>query len=64
MKKSVVVLIGIIYIASIFVVGFFGMQIKAFDTIIYISDIECSNENVIANPDGSKKIRFDYKTMF
>lgn len=61
MKKSVVVLIGIIYIASIFVVGFFGMQIKAFDTIIYISDIECSNENVIANPDGSKKIRFDYK---
>ena len=61
MKKSVVILIGIIYVASIFVVGFFGMQIKAFDTIIYITDIECTNEDVIANPDGTKKIRFDYK---
>jgi len=60
MKKSVIILIGIIYIASIFVVGFFGMQIKAFDTIIYITDIECTNEDIIVNPDKTKKIKFDY----
>lgn len=60
MKKSVIVLIAIIYVASIFVVGFFGMQIKAFDTIIYITDIECSNENIITKPDKTKEIKFDY----
>ncbi len=60
MKKSVVILIGIIYIASIFVVGFFGMQIKAFDTIIYITDIECTNEEVVTKPDKTKEIEFDY----
>lgn len=60
MKKSVIILIGIIYIASIFVVGFFGMQIKAFDTIIYITDIECTNEEVVTKPDKTKEIKFDY----
>lgn len=60
MKKSVIILIGIIYIASIFVVGFFGMQIKAFDTIIYITDIECTNEEVVTKIDGTKEIKFDY----
>ena len=61
MKKSVIILIGIIYIASIFVVGFFGMKIKSFDTIIYITDIECTNENVTTkakdeNPGGTSEI--------
>lgn len=60
MKKSVIILIGIIYVASIFVVGFFGMQIKAFDAMVYITDIECTNENVTTNPDQTKTIRFDY----
>ena len=60
MKKSVIILIAIIYVASIFVVGFFGIQIKAFDTMIYITDIECTNENVITKPDKSKEIKFDY----
>lgn len=60
MKKSVVILIGIIYVASIFIVGFFGMKIKAFDTIIYITDIECTNEDVITKPNGTKEIKFDY----
>lgn len=60
MKKSVVILIGIIYIASIFVVGFFGMKVKSFDTIIYITDIECTNENVKVKADNEKELRFDY----
>ncbi len=62
MKKSVIILIGIIYIASIVIVGFFGMQIKAFDTIVYITDIECTNEEVVTKVDGSKEIKFDYDT--
>ena len=61
MKKSVVILIGIIYIASIVVVGFFGMKITAYDEMIYITDIVCTNEGVKKNPDGTKTIRLDYK---
>ena len=40
MKKSVIILIGIIYIASIFVVGFFGMKVKNYNVMVYIEDIE------------------------
>ena len=60
MKKSVIILIGIIYVASIFVVGFFGMKIKSFNTIIYISDIECTNDDVITKAKDEKELRFDY----
>ena len=60
MKKSVIILIAIVYIASIFVVGFFGMQIKAFDTMIYITDIECNNENIVVKQDQTKELKFDY----
>ena len=44
MKKSTILLILIIYIASIVVIGFFGMQIKVFDEIKYINSIEISVE--------------------
>lgn len=60
MKKSVIILIAIIYVGSIFVVGFFGMQIKAFDTMIYITDIECTNDFINEKIDGTKEIKFDY----
>ena len=60
MRKSVIIMIGIIYIASIFVVGFFGMKVKVFETTVYITDIECTNENIKVKPDESKEILFDY----
>ena len=45
MKKSVVILIGIIYIAAIALVSFFGLKFKVFDEIVYVESIE------ILNPD-------------
>ena len=36
MKKSVIVVIGIIYILAIVVVSFFGLQIETFNEIIYV----------------------------
>lgn len=60
MKKSVIVLIAIIYVASIFLVGFFGMKLTVYNPIVYITDIECTNEDVVSNADGSKTIFLKY----
>lgn len=54
MKKSVVILITIIYIASIALVSFFGLQFKVFNEIIYSNKIEIINEDIQINPnDGT-----------
>lgn len=44
MKKSTTLLIFIIYLASIVVIGFFGMKIKIYDEIKYVKSIEMSVE--------------------
>lgn len=44
MKKSTVLLIFIIYLASIVVIGFFGMKIKVYDEIKYVKSIDMSVE--------------------
>lgn len=50
MKKSTILLIFLIYLASIVVIGFFGMKIKVYDEIKYVKNIEMSveaeNENM------------------
>lgn len=66
MKKSVIVLIGIIYIAAIVFVGFFGMKLTAYDEMIYITDIECVNEELKVSNDPEtneeqKSIWFKFK---
>ncbi len=43
MKKSVILLILIVYIASIMVVGFYGIKIKVYDEKIMVEDIICEN---------------------
>lgn len=43
MKKSVVILIGLIYAASIVLVSFFGLQYKQFNEIVYVSSVEIIN---------------------
>ena len=44
MKKSTVLLIFMIYVASIVIIGFFGMRIKIYDEVKYINKIEISVE--------------------
>ncbi len=43
MKKIIVVLILVVYIASIAVVNFFGLETKVFDGITYVNDIQCNS---------------------
>lgn len=59
MKKSVIILIGVIYLASIFVVGFFGAKVKAFTETIYITKIECTNEGIV-DIGEYRQIKFKY----
>lgn len=57
MKKSIVVTILVIYIASIIVVGFFGMSVKVYDAVKYVQSItmtaEASDENMFSFNDTS-----------
>ncbi len=43
MKKSVILLILIVYVASIMIVGFYGIKIKVYDEKIMVEDIICEN---------------------
>ena len=52
MKKSVVILITIIYVASIALVSFFGLQFKVFDEVIYTNKIELLNEDIKIDKNG------------
>ncbi len=40
MKKSSVIAIGLIFLASIVLVGFFGIRLKIFDPVVYVEKIE------------------------
>ncbi len=51
MKKSTIIIILIVYLASIIVVGFFGMRVKVYDKVKYVQSIEVTaqaeNKNMI-----------------
>ena len=60
MKKSVIILIGVIYILSIAVVSFMGLKIDAFEETIYVKKIEITNEGVKVTPTGDLYIVVPY----
>lgn len=47
MKKSVLVLIMIVYIASIVIIGFFGVKVETFNVTIYVQEISLLNDNIV-----------------
>lgn len=60
MKKSVIVLIALIYVASIALVGFLGLKAKTYNEVIYVEKVEILNDYRI-NSKGEKVIDV-YKT--
>ena len=52
MKKSVVILILVIYLVSVALVSFFGLQYKTFDEVIYTESIEFLNDDIKTKKDG------------
>ena len=62
MKKTIVVIILAIFIASIAIVNFFGLNIRIFDGQIYVSSIQCDTITFVG--DNNKKIyAYEYVDM-
>lgn len=65
MKKSTLIVIGIIYIASIVIISVFGLKAVVWDVVTPVTAIECLNESddksTVTEEDGKKfiKIKFD-----
>ncbi len=60
MKKTIVIVILAVYIASIAVVNFFGLEIKEFDGITYVSGIKC---NTLTLLDENRTVIFPSQTL-
>lgn len=56
MKKSVIILIAVIYVASIGIVSFFGLNPKTFGEEVLISSIEIT-DSTLEIIDGVKTVR-------
>lgn len=56
MKKSIILLIFVIYVASIVIIGFFGVKLASYDPVIYVKQIEILNDDLRTNADGDKYI--------
>ena len=59
MKKSVVILIFLIYVASIAIVGFLGLKAKTYNEVIYVEKLSILNEYKVEQHTGNKYIVFD-----
>lgn len=46
MKKSVILLIGVIYILAIVVVSFFGLKVETFNDTIYVDAVTITNDDI------------------
>ena len=55
MKKSVVIIIGVIYGLSIVIVTLFGLKHKSFNEIIYVSQVTIVEENASFYPASGMK---------
>ncbi len=59
MKKSTLIIILIIYVASIAIINFFGMSVKLYDEVINVTAVECINKtdkNTEVIDNGERKI--------
>lgn len=61
MKKSVIILIGVIYIMAIATVSFFGLKIGEFDATEYVTNVVFTNKDIEELKNGDKIIRVRYQ---
>lgn len=55
MKKSVVILIAVIYIMAVVLVSFFGIQAELLEETVYVNKIEIINKDATYADDGVTK---------
>lgn len=56
MKKSVILIIVVLYLAAIAVVSFLGVKMKVYQEKIYVESIVCLNEEAEETPDEIRLI--------
>ena len=73
MKKAVIIIIVLIYVASIALVSFYGLQYKLFDEVVPVERIEITNEGqqyseqmgdyIVKSPDedGDRRVQITYQ---
>lgn len=57
MKKSVVILIAVIYVAAIALVSFFGIKSELLEETVYVSGIELVGDDIKTSETGAKSVR-------
>lgn len=66
MKKSTLLIILVVYIASIAIINFFGMNVKLYDEIVNVTAVECLNETdkttEVGESNGKKVLRVKFTT--
>lgn len=55
MKKSVVILIAVIYVMAVVLVSFFGIQAELLEETVYVNKIEIINKDTTYATDGVTK---------
>ena len=60
MKKSVIVLIGVIYVLAVFAVSFFGLKTEVYNEKVYIEEIKIINEGVKQTSNGENYVIIEY----
>ena len=58
MKKSTIILILLIYIASIAAVGFFGLKVVSYYEVVIPEQVEITNEDLTEITDASGKYKY------
>ena len=57
MKKSVIILIGIIYILGIVLVNSFGLQVAEYQSKVYVDSIQFTNDGIEIQDNGNEKMK-------
>lgn len=70
MKKSTLIIIGIVYLASIALISFFGMKVTVYSKVINVESVECINttdnaKNItVVVENGIKTIKIPFVESF
>ncbi len=66
MRKITILMVGIVYVASIFIIAFFGMKARVFNEVVTVTEIECINQTddkvTVSESGGRKQLRLSFTT--
>lgn len=62
MKKPVIILVAIIYVISVVIVGFIGIQTRVFNPVVFVTDIQLNFDENLAKIDSTAEgVDYAYK---